>query len=702
MQKIAFFLFVLFFTFVGSPLSAQTDAFLIYLKDDGQANPDRYFVMAFADEYSEGFDANEDALTLDTEGLFAVYCLDGNDTGLLMWGVPMKDNRVVRVVFSVPAAGTYTLRIDYITGPSAALKAVNLIDNIENKMINLNETSTYTFTTTGQISKDMTRFSLQINPVASPMVVAGKVLVKGTMRSKGAVHVFASTDTGKIDIGASATLLTDTVILYSNDNNDGLLRNQNEQGGVKGITFAFQPAKVIVRKSLASQAWRYIVLPFDVNIGAGGVRDNGIPLEAAKSGVKSYWLKKFDAEARSRLSTTDVKYVWPDFEDSEYAGSLKKGTGYLFLGSANLANIDFVTTDATDINNLFKVDDKTVNYTTYISAAGAWDHPGYGDGWAFIGGLNTTTFKLNRTNIGNYNVIAATVYPVKTTQASGQPGEILVGLGGDREANISPYTPFYIHIGTNTLIAAYSEDSTFIFKKEGLSLEGSSAGFRSANEDIKDQLYFALSSDRDNSYDRFYLTFADHYSESFNANEDAITMMTISETSPAIWCLDGANVELALNGLPMKDDRKVGMGFAVPEAGDYTFRMDAQKLTDVRNVILVDNVTGKKVDLLQVPYSFTSEAVKNENDRFVLYINSSYTDIPLVEAGKPYAYAKDNILTVKNLLEGDAVSIYDLSGRTLVSGTVSGAEFSTVLTQKGVYIVNVKGEKTTILKVLNK
>jgi hypothetical protein len=540
-----------------------------------------------------------------------------------------------------------------------------------------------------------------------PMLVGGKMQVNGPLYSQGAVHVLASVDTGKINIGnltsTSAGIKTDTIILYSNDVCDGLLQSQ-ATGGVKGIVDPSQPAMVIVRKSLASQAWRYIALPFGVDIGTG-VCENGTPLEAAKDQLptKSYWLKKFDAEARSRLSTTDVKYVWPDFENSEYTDSLKKGTGYLFLGSANLANIDFVTTDATDINNLFKVDDKTVNYTTYISAAGAWDEPGYGDGWAFIGGLNTTTFKLNKTNIGNYNVIAATVYPMKTTQASGQPGEILVGLEG-HEANISPYTPFYIHISANTLIDAYSKDSTFIFKKEGLSLEGSTAEFRSANEDIKDQLYFALSADRDNSYDRFYLIFADHYSESFNANEDAITMMTFSETSPAIWCLDGANVELALNGLPMKDERKVRMGFAVPEAGDYTFRMDAQKLTDVRNVILVDNVTGKKVDLLQAPYSFTSEAVKNENDRFVLYINSSYTDIPLVEAGKPYAYTKDNILTVKNLLEGDVVSVYDLSGRTLVSGTVSGTEFSTVLTQKGVYVVSVKTKngQISVFKVLNK
>jgi hypothetical protein len=148
------------------------------------------------------------------------------------------------------------------------------------------------------------------------------------------------------------------------------------------------------------------------------------------------------------------------------------------------------------------------------------------------------------------------------------------------------------------------------------------------------------------------------------------------------------------------------MGFSVPEAGDYTFRLDPRKLTDVRTVNLVDSVAGKRIDLLQHPnYSFTTgDSVKNNNDRFVLYINSDFTDIPLVDTDKPYAYVKDNILTVKNLLQDDMVSVYDLSGRMLVSGKASGTEFSTVLRQKGVYVVNVKMKsgQTSVHKVLNK
>jgi hypothetical protein len=535
----------------------------------------------------------------------------------------------------------------------------------------------------------------------TPMVVAGEMQVSGPVYSQGAVHVFVDTINSRINIdnatATSAELRTDTIIFYSNDKRDGLLLSQ-KTGGVKG-TITDQPAKVIVRKNVADYTWTYITLPFDVNIS--DISKNGVSLKAEED----YWLARFDAKARSDSSTTNVNVVWPYFDD--YNGTLQKGTGYMVAGyfggtpGVTLGDIDFVTTNSTDINNLFKVEDKSVNYRTYVSSAGAWKEPDRGDGWAFIGGLNPTTFSINKDNIGNYSDDAAAVYPVNGT--SQVTAVTLIGKGINETVKIGPYTPFYIHIVTDTKIAAYPIDSTFIFKRGGLSLDNYT--YRSANENIKDQLYFALSSDKDNSFDRFYLTFADHYSESFKTSEDAITMMTFSKSSPAVWCLDGANKELALNGLPMKDERKVGMGFSVPEAGDYTFRLDAKKLADVRNVILVDNVTGKKVDLLQtLSYSFNSEAVEIENNRFTLYINSSYTDIPLVDTDKPYAYAKDNILTIKNLSEGDMVSVYDLSGRTLVSGKVSGMEFSTVLSQKGVYIVNVKMKngQTSVFKVLNK
>jgi hypothetical protein len=265
---------------------------------------------------------------------------------------------------------------------------------------------------------------------------------------------------------------------------------------------------------------------------------------------------------------------------------------------------------------------------------------------------------------------------------------------------IGPFTPFYIQ---GDFTAGVEEQKTFTFNA-GATLSLESVKFRSSNDNsIKDQLYFVLSSDKNDSYDRFYLNFADNYVESFQTVEDAVKMTTAYSNRPAVYSLqDGTNRELVVNGLPMKNEREVKMGFSVPEAGDYTISLDARHQQDVRSVILLDKVTGKKTDLLQTPYSFNSSALEGETGRFALFINSSYTDIPSIEADAPYAFAKDNLLTVRNLLEGDKVQIFDLSGRLIMSGKASGKEFSVTLSQKGVYVVNVKGGKTSVLKVLNK
>jgi hypothetical protein len=184
---------------------------------------------------------------------------------------------------------------------------VQLIDEVEGKTIDLLTQESYTFTTTGEEKGNTTRFRLIINPdeiIPGPMVVAGKVRINGEMRSKDAVHVFASADTGKvyIDNSASALLMTDTIIFYSNDTHDGLLQSQ-KNGGVKGISNPNQPKKVIVRKNLQSTKWTYITIPFDVKMS--DLSRYGAPLV----GAQDYWFAKFDAHARSQSSKTDPNIV---------------------------------------------------------------------------------------------------------------------------------------------------------------------------------------------------------------------------------------------------------------------------------------------------------------------------------------------------------------------------------------------------------
>ena len=552
---------------------------------------------------------------------------------------------------------------------------------------------------------------------AVPMVVAGDVYINGPMYSTGQVNVYAAltknnVDTGKIYIAntSGAMLKTDTVILYSDDKNDGLLMNNNTYNkGVQGITAnaTSRPTTVILRKNIANAVFTYMSLPFNVSAIKNSAGTNLV-------GGTDYWVYGFDAKFRSDSSKTTGK-VWKELTYSGGPSALKKATGYQIWYEPG-GPVDFITTNPNEIDTLFsEALNKSINFPVYATDV-KWDNPEYGDGWGFIGGLSSTTYTLSKDNILGYlpgpgTTPADTIYRGSTVWVRMQPSSQstnatvtfqAVSLLDGGTIKIAPYSPFYIQVmgsGPGTV-----GQGTFTYKPlAGLSLESSQ--YRSmSNDDVTDRLNFAITSDKDNSFGHFYLAFSDKYIESYRASEDAMMLSTSFVDQPALWCLqDGTNQALFRNGLPMKKtEREVKVGFSAPKAGDYTISLNPINQQDVKNVILVDNVTGKKIDLLQYSYTFTSGTVKDDNGRFVLYINSSYTGTPSINSAGLYAYAKDNILTIKNLSEGDRVQILDLSGRTVASGRASGKEFSVALSQKGVYVVNVTGGKSSVLKVLNR
>lgn len=537
---------------------------------------------------------------------------------------------------------------------------------------------------------------------SASVVVAGKMYVGGTtVRSEGPVHVYASAaDTGKIDIASTnSRLQADTIIFYSNDTNDGLLLNR---GAVKATAGGANPKAVILRKKFEPRIHTYFSLPFGVkkdNIYVAGTK---VKLIDGENEIDwEFVVFEFDYVKRAETGSVRADVVWTEIggvpSGTIKYDTLKRGTGYQFYYDGPASDVDFYAVSS-DIAKLFDTNDKHLQYPVYKGTRG-WANGDKLNGWTFVGGLNSSTFEISKDNL----IYPGTVvyYQNQTNSQANEKGtwEDVI-LSNNERHKIGPYTPFFIHSPVDGLSDGETRYDILTFKKEGLSLI--SAEFRSAGDEsdpVKDRLYFVLASNKDNTFDRFYLDFAEGYEESFHAVKDAIKMVNEYPTKPVVWSLrDGES--LVVNGLPTADEQVVPVGFSVPEAGDYTISLDPLRLADVRNVVLVDNQANQKVDLLQYPYSFRSEKVIGDDKRFVLYINSSYTETP-TKADDLFAYVKDNILTVKNLGEGNKVRVLDLTGRTVASGKASSREFSFPLSRKGVYVVNI-GEKASILKVLNK
>ncbi|MDR3339742.1 MAG: T9SS type A sorting domain-containing protein [Candidatus Symbiothrix sp.] len=533
-----------------------------------------------------------------------------------------------------------------------------------------------------------------------PVAVLGDVYVAGggKMLSEGPVHVRATaTANGRINNEASATLsFKDSLILYSNNDRDGLLLNK---GAKTAITIG---GPVLVRKLFTGYddgGWHPVSFPFDVEFN-NVYQPNGDPAYLGRDypTTAHYWVSEFDTVNRANEGLTTENWIWLP----NTTAKLNKGIGYritrdVLYGGAVDQELDFVIKTA-DVDTLFN---NTVAFKSkklsYADGKGGLDEWIGNRGWNIIGGLNASSFLLDKDNVGAYTGI---IYYWNTV--ANHYEDILINPISTEFAILSPYVPFYVQ--TDGL------GKFFEFKTTGLTLDNGTTGFRSieqVEDATSDVLYLAVS-DNKNNFGRIYLMLSDTYDENFKPGEDALKLATTHPLSPVLWSLhteNGKITPLVLNSLPrVNGTRELKLGLSVPAAGEYTFDLRDLVNNKVRSALLLDKETNKQTELLASPYSFRTSGSALLENRFVLYINkvSTAIDQPGIPETAVYAYTNNNVLTVKNLLVGNKVQVSDLTGRSIATGVTTGSEFSVLLVQKGVYIVNVIGEKATVLKVLNK
>ncbi len=525
-----------------------------------------------------------------------------------------------------------------------------------------------------------------------PMVVAGdmKVAGQGQVLSKGDVNV---TPSGKVEIesqgkvkvneatflkasSASKSIIVNKgeltlekgIIFQSNDDKDGMLYNQ-------GTVVAPQTvSNVKVRKTFNDPSiWYYISFPFNVSVGDIKNADaSGTPL-ALRGNL---WLRYYDSQKRADNGTNSGNFI--DITSTSYV--LEAGVGYL-IGVDIPAEVEFPATG--NISNLFTYADKAKTIKYYVHAADKYPD-GNSYGWNFIGGMNTTSFLMNPANTGH-----STIYYYdygRTGNAKGYKYRVL----DISPAVLSPYVPFFVQTDDVT--------TTFNYKKAGLGInDANPLEFRSDNAGSKEVLVLKIT-DEKSVYDNAHVIFSEEYQPNFKVMEDAVKMF--SEQVPQIWSKVN-NVSLCVNRLPLSD-KEIQLGVSVPEKGNYTLSLSDEFPTNLTQVILLDKQTGSRTDLLTGSYQFRTESSLETSDRFVLLAPQTVTSLdPLKENGKIYAFVENDQLTVKGIVSGDQVRVYNLMGQTVVAGVAKSDEIVLPLGQKGTFIVRVNGTGAGI-KVLNK
>jgi hypothetical protein len=571
------------------------------------------------------------------------------------------------------------------------------------------------------------------------MTIAGNGVIfidtGGIMRSDGDVHVKTAdmTKTPPDTIGGrienkGTFEAGEKLILYSDDKTDGLLKNANTtSGSVKADT-------VVVRKkfkdhelSAGSHGGYYYIfsIPFDVELYATTYGSSGshTSRNTEKSGIfktdgsgeatlwSDYEVAFYDTYRRAFVTRkAEGNWVWFDEDSTIFKGKaayLTAGQGYRIYSKHEF--LDFKLKDATQISNLLNLSDKE-------SKAFNYDKDNYregndvSEGWNVLGGLNTTAFDPSKIEITG----GGDKKPQMIQYWSGKSVGFKDLLLEDPEERviISPYVTFYIQ--------ATAKNQQLKFNKDGLVVDKPNpVGFRAAAASTKDLLRLTIASnDKPSLSDKAYIELAEADEERFKAGEDALKMFNDSgESSLFLQIYSWFNkkfensqtkessvvlYELALNSLPPVT-QEVKLGVISPSAGKYTFGLNAIQQLSLKSAVLKDVSENKETDLLQGTY--TCDLIKGKiADRFILLVDNGALPVDEIEVTGTdiFAYANNNLLTVKNLQKGDRIKVLDLSGRVVASGIAPGNAFSTSLIQKGVYIVNVKGGKAAVLKVINK
>lgn len=175
------------------------------------------------------------------------------------------------------------------------------------------------------------------------------------------------------------------------------------------------------------------------------------------------------------------------------------------------------------------------------------------------------------------------------------------------------------------------------------------------------------------------------------------------------WMADGVAQIYAVQGggrysllSAVNIDGKVSVGVTLPEAGMYTIAVPDDCLADdYESVILEDAANGRKTNLLEGGYDFTSTTAGDIEGRFTISFNRMVDDMSGsgIRAWSPSSGA----IRVEGVEPGDRVSIYSVDGiqtasRTAVSST---EDFSTNIVTVAVVTVERDGNvvKTVKLKM---
>jgi hypothetical protein len=176
----------------------------------------------------------------------------------------------------------------------------------------------------------------------------------------------------------------------------------------------------------------------------------------------------------------------------------------------------------------------------------------------------------------------------------------------------------------------------------------------------------------------------------YEDNLDAVKKLSDSDNAPQIYSETGGGVKLAINAMPDPtiSQQSLIIGFESQTAGNYTINV-VQNLLPTSSVNLKDKETENIYDLMTTTTIPFTHNLLNSPDRFVLYFNG-VTKIGDIATNDISIYVRSGILEIGNIKESTEITIYDVTGKTVIQKRIN-SDLSIELPQtQGIYLVKLQ------------
>ena len=350
---------------------------------------------------------------------------------------------------------------------------------------------------------------------------------------------------------------------------------------------------VDITLKLRTNMWNFISFPFDVD-----VTDIEFP-------EGTLWVvRKYSGEDRANMSEN----TWHNVTDGML---LNAGEGYILhciYDDYDYVDFTFKAIDNENKNNIFAHENVEQPLEVYPSEFA------HNRSWNLVGNPYPSYFNTNG-NIEHNGIITVWGETYDEWGYSNGSGYVAYSLLDDYYT-LKPYESFFVQC---------PDDATsMLFKTEGRTHENDYGDYNKRTDAFKQRnssnrkIYNFILSD-ENYSDRTRLVLNEAATVDYELSCDASKFMNDNNDVPQIYVFDN-EIRYAINERPLGFGA-MSIGVRIGQAGEYTLTLDSKEEYE-QDVVLYDNITGDKIDILNETYTFFAEEGYDDN-RFVLTITDN-------------------------------------------------------------------------------